>query len=265
MQTEFNRQQQGQPNRAARRATQSPPQPNTRPNMLQITLMVGTRIVGVLVAIAALPLSVVVELCSYFGSAIVWVSRQLIALTGGGRAYLTGGETIQEKFFHGLILLSFGNSARQWIAALSLMPWAIALPYASFSIAILGFTASLFTQVIQSRLLRRDTPEVRYAQAENLAQYDHMNPAAFEEKIDIAKNAADKYNKAGVLSSQMIGAVVCSTWIIETMVMGTGAVWPNPAISFAGLAVLAANILQAFSTEMLIKLEEDKDPKVTAH
>jgi hypothetical protein len=205
-------------------------------------------------------LTVAVDLCSHFGSAIVWVSRQLIALTGGGHAHLTGAETIQEKFFHGLILLSFGNSARQWIAALSLMAWAIALPYAPISIAVLGFTASLFTQIVQSRLLRRDTPEIRAAQAETLAQYDQMSAAIFEEKIEIAKNAADKYNKAGVLSAQMIGAVVCSTWIIETTIMGTGAVWPNPAISFGGLAVLASNILQAFSTEMLIKLEEDKEP-----
>jgi hypothetical protein len=227
-----------------------------KPSRIELSAKVGAEVAGGGVALAVFPLSLISHGLGHLGTGAVWLSRQLIALTGGGEAYINGRETVNEKFLHSLILLGFWNSAKQWALAVELSDWGRGFNPLVWAVA--GLTFSLFTQVVQSRFLRADNPTAKKKEADKLAQFDRMADDAMEGKINIAKRAGKAYNNAGIKTARLLGAVVIATWTFEVHVMGVGAQWPNPALSLAGLALLCFNIIQAFLVEGLIKLEEEQ-------
>jgi hypothetical protein len=215
-----------------------------------------TRVLDGFKAFLVVPfVSVVKWVAKLLSNLIIYLSRTLISMTGGGAPYLSGDEGPQHTFLHFLILLSFGNSARQWGIALTTV-LGISVGGTGYLPAFaLGALVSCFTQIVQARAIRGDEPVSRRAAANDAMRHKEIDESAYANAIEIGKIKAREYNNAGMLTHRILGAVGLATWGVELWAMGVTTAWPTAWFSLAMLAGIGSCVLQAFSTELLIKLE----------
>lgn len=226
-----------------------------KPSPLQMAVAVAGRLVEVMAAVFAFPLTIAAGLASKIFDLISWLSNLLVSVTGGdteSSGQRTSEQSIQDKFLDALIVASVGWSANQWGLTLGGLGWLAGVP--GWGLFACGLTTTIFTQCIQSRFLRRDTPSTRKREAQEYSQYKSM--AVSPELIDVAQQKVREYNNAGVKSAYFLGSIVAVTWVTETWAMSVNATWPAARFSLATIAVLASCLFQALQTEALLKLKE---------
>lgn len=226
-----------------------------RPNPMHVAVKCAGKIVEILAALAAFPLTITAGLASKLFDLISWISNLIVSVTGGDSEFSqsrSSMQTIQDKFLDALIVVSVGWSAKQWALNYAGFSWLADAP--DWSLLAFGLTTTIFTQCIQSRFLRKDNPDERGREAKAYAGYKAMDVSP--DLIDVAKQKVREYNNSGIKSAYFLGAIVVATWVIETGAMSVGAEWPAARFSLGTIAVIASCLFQAFMTEALIKLKE---------
>lgn len=191
----------------------------------------------------------------FAGSLIIYLGRLATAATGPSRVALRDSDGPYNVCLNALLLASLAWSGWQYgeliAGALATLAW---VP--SWGAFAVGIGLSTFTQLIQARALRENTPSKTYDRfAAN--RRERLQEGVLDGLVDVAQAHGKRFNSAGMARLRMFGAFAICSWAAEFIIQALNAGWVAPWFSLGNLAVLACVIVGVFMFELMAMLDQE--------
>lgn len=197
-----------------------------------------------------------------FASIPLVAAAKLILLIGGVLIEATGGKpsnsvSLQAVLIRGILLAIFAFNSWQYSTQVASIAAAIAwLPW--WSGGIIGGILNAVTQLLQARLLRRDTVQSKRRAYERV-KAQRVPSEELDEQIDIAKAKGRAVNSAEMLKYRTMGLFAIGAWVIELYIMASSPLvdWRSPWFNFANIPVALLTLVFAVAFEVFAQLDEE--------